>query len=142
MPQKSEFVCRKSRFVHHILCGNPFISRDFYAIRPLILWHILGAYFLLIWGVGVVKIIFTLHHGRCQDSYYDGLKSELADTYNFSPGRWGGAITAALFLKKFIKNDRPWIHLDIAGPVTAFAPHLRSHKYYQYSTEGQKRHQN
>ena len=45
--------------MHHILCGNPFISRDFYAIRPPILWHILGAYFLLIWGVGVVKIIFN-----------------------------------------------------------------------------------
>ena len=45
----------KSRFVHHILCESPFISRDFYAIRPLILWHVLGAYFLLIWWVGVSK---------------------------------------------------------------------------------------
>ena len=45
--------------MHHILCESPFISRDFYAIRPLILWHILGSYFLLIWGVGVVRIIFT-----------------------------------------------------------------------------------
>ena len=58
MPQKPEFVCHKSRFVHHILCESPFISRDFYAIRPLILWDILGAYFLLIWGVGLVKIVF------------------------------------------------------------------------------------
>ena len=49
----------KSEFMHHILCESPFIfSRDFYAIRPLNLWHILGAYFLLIWGVGVVEIIF------------------------------------------------------------------------------------
>ena len=37
MPQKSEFVCHKSRLVHHILCERPFISGDFYAIRPLIL---------------------------------------------------------------------------------------------------------
>ena len=44
--------------MHHILCESPFISRDFYAIRPLILWHILGSYFLLIWAVGVVRIIF------------------------------------------------------------------------------------
>ena len=51
-------VCHKSRFVHHILCESPFISRDLYAIRPLVLWHILGTYFLLIWGVGVVRIIF------------------------------------------------------------------------------------
>ena len=58
MPQKSEFVCHKSRFVHHILCESPFIPRDFYAVRPLILWHILGAFLLLIWGVGVVKIVF------------------------------------------------------------------------------------
>ena len=48
----------RSRFVHHILCVSPFISRDFFSIRPLILWHILGPYFLLIWGVGVVRIIF------------------------------------------------------------------------------------
>ena len=40
-----EFVCHKSRFVHHILCANPFISRDLHAMRPLILWHILGACF-------------------------------------------------------------------------------------------------
>ena len=30
---------------------------EFYAARPLILWHHLGSYFLLIWGVGVVRII-------------------------------------------------------------------------------------
>ena len=48
--------------MHHILCESPFISRDFYAIRPLILWHILGAFFLRIWGVGVVRIIFNLGH--------------------------------------------------------------------------------
>ncbi len=29
-------------------------------------------------------------------------------------GRWGGAITAAMFLKEFAE-DTPWIHLDIAG---------------------------
>ena len=51
--------------MHHILCESPFISRDFYAIRPLILWHILGSYFLLIWGVGVVRIIFKLHASGC-----------------------------------------------------------------------------
>ena len=44
--------------MHHILCESPFISRDFYAIRPLILWHILGSHVLLTWGVGVVKIVF------------------------------------------------------------------------------------
>ena len=28
-------------------------------MRSLILWHILGSYFLLIWGVGVVEVVFT-----------------------------------------------------------------------------------
>jgi len=30
-------------------------------------------------------------------------------------GREGGSITAAQFLKRFVKDDVPWIHLDIAG---------------------------
>ena len=30
--------------------------------------------------------------------------------------RWGGAITAALFLKEFI-GQTPWAHIDIAGPA-------------------------
>ena len=32
--------------------------------------------------------------------------------------RWGGSILAALFLLEFV-NERPWIHLDIAGPGRA-----------------------
>jgi len=31
-----------------------------------------------------------------------------------SAGRYGGAITAAMFLKEFV-DETPWIHLDIAG---------------------------
>jgi leucyl aminopeptidase len=34
-------------------------------------------------------------------------------------GRAGGSITAALFLKEFIKEGVEWAHLDIAGPVSA-----------------------
>ncbi len=47
------------------------------------------------------------------------LKSEQADISNISSSRYGGAITAALFLKEFIeeKNLKRWIHLDIAGPA-------------------------
>ena len=43
------------------------------------------------------------------------LKSDIADTKNTGE-RWGGAITAALFLSKFV-GDTPWVHLDIAGPA-------------------------
>ncbi|MEQ9682750.1 MAG: leucyl aminopeptidase, partial [Rhodospirillales bacterium] len=32
-----------------------------------------------------------------------------------SDGRWGGSITAAQFLQRFIKDGTPWVHLDIAG---------------------------
>jgi leucyl aminopeptidase len=48
------------------------------------------------------------------DAEYDELiKSDIADIKN-TGGRWGGAITAAMFLKHFVE-DTPWIHLDIAG---------------------------
>lgn len=42
------------------------------------------------------------------------LKSPVADLVN-SAGRYGGAITAAMFLENFVKKDMPWIHLDIAA---------------------------
>ncbi len=47
------------------------------------------------------------------DEYKDQIKSNIADIMN-TGGRWGGAITAAMFLKEFAE-DTPWIHLDIAG---------------------------
>lgn len=45
--------------------------------------------------------------------YGDMIRSNIADIMN-TGGRWGGAITAAMFLKEFVE-DTPWIHLDIAG---------------------------
>jgi leucyl aminopeptidase len=48
-----------------------------------------------------------------EDDYKDYLKSAFADLPNVG-GRWGGAITAAMFLKEFA-GDTPWVHLDIAG---------------------------
>jgi leucyl aminopeptidase len=47
------------------------------------------------------------------DEYRDMIKSNIADIVN-SGGRWGGAVTAAKFLQEFVE-DKPWIHLDIAG---------------------------
>jgi len=47
------------------------------------------------------------------EDYKDYLKSAFADLANVG-GRWGGAITAAIFLKEFAE-DTPWVHLDIAG---------------------------
>src|SRR6202167_2182124 len=47
------------------------------------------------------------------DEYKDLLKSPFADLANIG-GRYGGAISAAYFLKEFA-GDTPWVHLDIAG---------------------------
>ncbi|HYM11471.1 MAG TPA: aminopeptidase, partial [Bryobacterales bacterium] len=47
------------------------------------------------------------------DEYKDYLKSIIADLPNVG-GRWGGAVTAAMFLKEFA-DPTPWVHLDIAG---------------------------
>ena len=50
-----------------------------------------------------------------EEKYFEGLKSGIADMKNTGP-RPGGSITAALFLKQFVK-ETSWAHLDIAGPV-------------------------
>lgn len=60
------------------------------------------------------------------DAYDAKLKSRIADMMNVG-GRDGGAITAAQFLKRFVKDGMPWCHLDIAGTAllksdTALAP--------------------
>jgi len=47
------------------------------------------------------------------DEYREQIRSGIADIKN-TGGRYGGAITAAMFLKEFVE-DMPWIHLDIAG---------------------------
>ncbi len=52
--------------------------------------------------------------------YQKQLKSRLADMKNVG-GRPAGSITAAQFLSRFIKEDMPWIHLDIAGTASVKA---------------------
>jgi len=50
----------------------------------------------------------------CTDDYKDQIKSQIADIMNTGGSRWGGAISAAMFLKEFA-DETPWVHLDIAG---------------------------
>jgi len=45
------------------------------------------------------------------------LSSDIADLKH-TGDRYGGSISAALFLREFV-GDTPWIHCDIAGPATA-----------------------
>lgn len=70
----------------------------------------------------------TLRHIGCQvgdpvwplplwDEYLEDIKGTYADIGNVGNAKWGGAITAALFLKQFV--DYPWVHLDIAPRMTS-----------------------
>jgi len=61
------------------------------------------------------------NHERCwqmplPEDYKELLKSDFADLNNMASSRWGGAITAALFLSEF-SGDTRWAHIDIAGPA-------------------------
>ncbi len=63
-----------------------------------------------------------------ENEYRKSLKSPVADLKNISSGRYGGTITAALFLEEFVDAKIPWAHLDIAGPAfeekeTPLTPH-------------------
>lgn len=52
-------------------------------------------------------------HMPLDEDYKELLKSAFADLQNIGP-RWGGAVTAAMFIREFV-GDTPWVHLDIAG---------------------------
>jgi leucyl aminopeptidase len=57
------------------------------------------------------------------DEYKELIRSEWADMKN-TGGRWGGAITAAVFLKEFV-DCSSWAHLDIAGTAYAESENAR-----------------
>jgi leucyl aminopeptidase len=61
------------------------------------------------------------------DEYAEEMKSKIADLRNIG-GKWGGACTAAAFLRQFI-GDAKWAHLDIAGTEM-------SDKDTEYTTQG------
>jgi leucyl aminopeptidase len=50
------------------------------------------------------------------------LSSKVADASHISSGAFAGSITAALFLKKFIRADTDWLHFDIFGWVPTAKP--------------------
>jgi leucyl aminopeptidase len=55
----------------------------------------------------------SMWHMPLDDEYRDQLKTVYADIQNIGT-RWGGACTAAMFLKEFA-GDTPWVHVDVAG---------------------------
>lgn len=54
------------------------------------------------------------------DDYKTLIKSDIADLKN-TGGKFGGTITAGLFVGEFVEN-KPWLHLDIAGPAYITVP--------------------
>lgn len=78
-------------------------------------------------------------HMPLDDAYDEQINSKVADIQNIG-GREAGSVTAACFLKRFIKEGQAWAHLDIAGtawngggtcaatgrPVALLAQYLRS----------------
>jgi leucyl aminopeptidase len=66
-------------------------------------------------------------HMPMPEEYKEQIKSEIADVKN-TGNRYGGAITAALFLAEFVDRT-PWVHIDIAGPRL-------SHKESGYIVKG------
>jgi leucyl aminopeptidase len=63
------------------------------------------------------------------EEYFEDIKSKNAHIKNIgAPGK-GGTVTAGAFLAHFIKNDIPWIHLDIAGSSS-------EQKHLSYCPEG------
>lgn len=61
-------------------------------------------------GEATGELVWRMPLGKAYDKQMD---SKVADMKN-SGGRYGGSITAAQFLQRFV-NDCPWAHLDIAG---------------------------
>ncbi|WP_345313056.1 leucyl aminopeptidase [Gordonia alkaliphila] len=45
------------------------------------------------------------------------LNSRVADLANVTNHRWGGMLSAAMFLKEFVADDIDWAHVDVAGPA-------------------------
>ena len=60
------------------------------------------------------------------------LNSRLADVNHVSSGAFAGSITAALFLKRFVKQARAWVHLDIF----AWAPEARPGRPFGGTDQG------
>jgi leucyl aminopeptidase len=52
------------------------------------------------------------------DEYDEEIKGTFGDVANLGRTRYGGAITAAVFLKQFVDQAYPWVHLDIAPRMT------------------------
>lgn len=65
------------------------------------------------------------------EDYEKTLKSDYADFCNISNQSYGGAITAALFLRKFVPENVKWLHVDMAGTMES-----KTEGYYEAGGTG------
>jgi leucyl aminopeptidase len=56
-----------------------------------------------------------------EERYRMLIYSDIADLRNIPTNRYGGSLTAGLFIEEFVEG-KPWVHLDIAGPAFAERP--------------------
>jgi len=63
-------------------------------------------------GLDTGETVWRMPLGAEYDKMID---SKFADVKNTGGTRWAGSITAAQFLQRFVKDNTPWAHLDIAG---------------------------
>jgi leucyl aminopeptidase len=63
-------------------------------------------------GLETGEPVWRMPLGKEYDKMID---SKFADVKNTGGSRWAGAITAAQFLQRFVRDNTPWAHLDIAG---------------------------
>lgn len=75
-------------------------------------------------GIATSEKVWRLPMGEDYDSDID---SDIADMQNIGKGG-AGSITAAQFLGRFIENDTPWVHIDIAGVTWANKPNAYTPK--------------
>jgi len=70
-------------------------------------------------GLHVADPVWRMPFWMPYDSY---LKSKVADVNHIFNGPFAGSITAALFLKRFVKNAKRFVHLDLFGWVPRTVP--------------------
>jgi leucyl aminopeptidase len=63
-------------------------------------------------GLATGELVWRMPLSPAYDKMID---SKFADVKNTGGSRWGGAITAAQFVQRFVADNTPWAHLDIAG---------------------------
>ena len=62
------------------------------------------------------------------DDFDKELNSPFVDLKNIGAGRYGGSVTAAQFLQRFVPEDTKWAHLDIAGTTWKNAGDIMNNK--------------